>query len=137
MYERYLLAVLDESDDFVEIQDVLKRYQTLQAHNRDLQNKASEESDLNDQCRGELQEYTKTGQASPKFFSGVSVLASISLWLNPMPQDTKLKGHNEIAHLQKKWEERQLGSLVAGGARERMLEESAERVISPQKMNTA
>ncbi|KAJ1485775.1 hypothetical protein T484DRAFT_1619896 [Baffinella frigidus] len=30
VYEKYLLAVLEESDDFVEIQDILKRYQTLQ-----------------------------------------------------------------------------------------------------------
>ncbi|EKX37255.1 hypothetical protein GUITHDRAFT_154995 [Guillardia theta CCMP2712] len=100
-------AILDKnlSDDFNEIGDLLKRYETLKAHHKDLQDRAAKVVSLNDDYRNELQAYMKEGQ------------------------DTKLKGHNEIAMLQKTLEEYQLDSLVAGSSRERMLEEGAERVL--------
>jgi len=105
VYEKYLLSVLEQSDDFNEIGDLLKRYETLKAHHKDLQDRAARVVSLNDEYRNELQAYLKEGQ------------------------DTKLKGHNEIAMLQKTLEEYQLDSLVAGSSRERMLEEGAERVL--------
>mmetsp|Transcript_65405 Transcript_65405/g.161029 ORF Transcript_65405/g.161029 Transcript_65405/m.161029 type:complete len:299 (+) Transcript_65405:44-940(+) len=105
VYEKYLLSVLEESDDFVEITDLLKRHETLKAHHRDLQERSAEVVSLNDRYRAELQQHTKEGQ------------------------DTKLKGHNQIAVLQKTLEHNQLDSLMAGGSRERMLEVSAERVL--------
>mmetsp|Transcript_15081 Transcript_15081/g.37742 ORF Transcript_15081/g.37742 Transcript_15081/m.37742 type:complete len:307 (+) Transcript_15081:31-951(+) len=113
VYEKYLLSVLEESDDFVEINDLLKRHETLKAHHKDLQRRAAEVVALNDRYRTELQQYTKEGQ------------------------DTKLKGHNEIAVLQKSLESTQLQSHVAGGSRERMLEESAERVLEFGKCGMA
>lgn len=106
-------AVLEESDDFVEINDLLKRQETLKAHHKDLQARAAEVVVLNDHYRQELQQYTKEGQ------------------------DSKLKDHNEIARLQKLLESNQLESLVAGGSRERMLEDSAERVLEFGKCGMA
>ena len=89
VYEKYLNSVLEESDDFQEIGDVLKRHETLRMHHRDLQERAETVTQLNDQYRNELQAYLKQGQ------------------------DTKLKGHNDIAQCQKLWEQEQLKSLVA------------------------
>jgi DNA repair exonuclease SbcCD ATPase subunit len=105
VYEKYLTSVLEESDDFQEINDLLKRHETLRAHHRDLQERAEKVAQLNDQYRNELQAYMKEGQ------------------------DTKLKGHNDLAQLQKQWESAQLRSLVEGSAREGFLDESAKRVL--------
>ena len=105
VYEKYLNSVLEESDDFQEIGDVLKRHETLRMHHRDLQERAETVTQLNDQYRNELQAYLKQGQ------------------------DTKLKGHNDIAQSQKLWEQEQLKSLVAGSSREGFLDESAKRVL--------
>jgi hypothetical protein len=105
--------VLEESDDFMEINDLLKRHETLKAHHKDLQARAAEVVGLNDHYRMELQQYTKDGQ------------------------DAKLRDHNEIARLQKELERYQLESLVAGGSRERMLEDSAERVLEFGKCGMA
>ena len=105
VYEKYLNSVLEESDDFQEIGDVLKRHETLRMHHHDLQERAETVTQLNDQYRNELQAYLKQGQ------------------------DTKLKGHNDIAQSQKLWEQEQLKSLVAGSSREGFLDESAKRVL--------
>jgi hypothetical protein len=105
--------VLEESDDFLEINDLLKRHETLKAHHKDLQARAAEVVGLNDHYRMELQQYTKDGQ------------------------DAKLRDHNEIARLQKELERYELESLVAGGSRERMLEDSAERVLEFGKCGMA
>jgi len=105
VYEKYLTSVLEESDDFQEIGDLLKRHETLKAHHRDLQERAEEVVMLNDEYRSKLQAYMKEGQ------------------------DTKLKGHNDIAQCQKLWEHEQLKSLVAGSSREGFLDESAKRVL--------
>eukprot|EP00292_Cryptomonas_paramecium_P009839 CAMPEP_0113708406 /NCGR_PEP_ID=MMETSP0038_2-20120614/28954_1 /TAXON_ID=2898 /ORGANISM="Cryptomonas paramecium" /LENGTH=269 /DNA_ID=CAMNT_0000634089 /DNA_START=6 /DNA_END=812 /DNA_ORIENTATION=- /assembly_acc=CAM_ASM_000170 len=106
IYEKYLQSVLEEApDDFHEIGDLLKRHETLKAHHADLQRKANEIASLNDKYRAELQAHTKEGQ------------------------DAKLKGHNEIAELQKRLERCQLDSLVAGGSRDQNLDESAKRVL--------
>jgi len=113
VYERYLLSVVEESDDFAEIADLLKRHETLKAHHHDLQRRASEVVTQNDQCRSELQQHTKSGQ------------------------DHKLKTHNTIAMKQKRWEELQLEALTAGGLRERMLEDSAEKVLELGKCQMA
>ena len=37
IYEKYLTSVLEESEDFQEIGDLLKRHETLRMHQRDLQ----------------------------------------------------------------------------------------------------
>lgn len=105
VYEKYLTSVLEESEDFQEINDLLKRHATLRAHHSDLQKRAEEVATLNDRYRNELQAYMKEGQ------------------------DTKLKGHNDIAQCQKLWEQEQLKSLVAGSSREGFLDESAKRVL--------
>jgi len=105
VYEKYLTSVLEESDEFQEIGDLLKRYETLKLHHSDLQQRAEEVTQLNDKYRNDLQAYMKEGQ------------------------DTKLKGHNDIAQYQKQWEHEQLKSLVAGSSREGFLDESARRVL--------
>mmetsp|Transcript_44864 Transcript_44864/g.105235 ORF Transcript_44864/g.105235 Transcript_44864/m.105235 type:complete len:304 (-) Transcript_44864:378-1289(-) len=113
VYERYLNSVVEDSDDFTEIADLLKRHETLKAHHEDLQTRASEVVLLNDKYRTDLQQYTKDGQ------------------------DRKLKGHNTIAIKQKLWEEHQLDALTAGSSRERMLEDSAEKVLELGKCQMA
>jgi DNA repair exonuclease SbcCD ATPase subunit len=105
VYEKYLTSVVEEADDFQEIGELLKRHETLKAHHRDLQERAEEVALLNDQYRNELQAYMKEGQ------------------------DTKLKGHNDIAQYQKLKEQEELKSLVADNSREGFLDESAKRVL--------
>ena len=58
-YQKFLETVLDLSDDYQEVSDVLMRHATLVATNGDLQTHARECTHMNEKTRMELQIYTK------------------------------------------------------------------------------
>ena len=59
-YQKFLEVVLETSDEYQEIGDLLMRHTTLEATNNDLRQHARECAELNEQTRAELQAYTKS-----------------------------------------------------------------------------
>ena len=59
-YQKFLEVVLETSDEYQEIGDLLMRHATLEATNNDLRQHARECAELNEQTRAELQAYTKS-----------------------------------------------------------------------------
>lgn len=105
IYVRFLEKTLEATEDYSEIPELLVRYETLTAHHDDLQSWSTRCSTLADQCRSALQEANKESQ------------------------DTRLRGHNEVASLQKDYESRQSEAQREGGRVDRRLAEAAERTL--------
>eukprot|EP00294_Goniomonas_avonlea_P013739 CAMPEP_0114559510 /NCGR_PEP_ID=MMETSP0114-20121206/10957_1 /TAXON_ID=31324 /ORGANISM="Goniomonas sp, Strain m" /LENGTH=348 /DNA_ID=CAMNT_0001744979 /DNA_START=38 /DNA_END=1084 /DNA_ORIENTATION=- len=112
-YLKYLEQVLETTEDYTEIANLLERYETLTDHHKDLTEWAQECAEKSDLCRSELQNLGKDGQ------------------------DTKLKGHNEVATLQMKLEAQQLETMKHTSMMERRIVESAEKTLELGKIRWA
>jgi uncharacterized coiled-coil DUF342 family protein len=60
-YQKYLESVLDASEDYSEISELLMRYETLTAHFTDLTERAARCAEQSDSFRQQLQAHTKAG----------------------------------------------------------------------------
>jgi len=104
-YQRYLALVLEETEDFQEVSELLLRHETLVATNRDLKDKSALSAEETDRARSELQD------------------------LNKQLQDMKLRLHNEIAELQQELEEKEILSKQTGTTLEGKMKEDAHKML--------
>ncbi|XP_030066673.1 coiled-coil domain-containing protein 42 [Microcaecilia unicolor] len=59
LFDRYLQQVVETSDQFQEVHEVIGRYHTLQATHEDLQQSAQEAQEKTEQARGQLARYVE------------------------------------------------------------------------------
>jgi len=112
-YHKYLDLVIDSSDDFQEINDLLKRHKTLMNTKSDNMKLAEEREQKTEHTRLELQTKIKEKETM------------------------KLKKHNDIATLQQRLEQKTLGANKQAMLMEKRLEESADKKLELGRVQMA
>ena len=101
-YQTYLEQVLDATEDFTEISDLLKRHTTLMHTYKDLKKQSELNATEADKARSDLQSTLKVGLRLRYGFVCSREPCSFTLSYPQASQTMKLKKHNEIATMQLK-----------------------------------